>query len=40
MKRLSPRQDTPPYLTEYTYGILGNTRQLKHYMVLKKFAHT
>ncbi len=40
MKRLNPRQDTPSYLTEYTYGILGNARQLKHYMVLKKFAHT
>nr|DAX80082.1 MAG TPA: hypothetical protein [Caudoviricetes sp.] len=40
MKRRSPRQATPSYLTEYTYGILGNARHLKHHMVLKKFAHT
>nr|DAI20356.1 MAG TPA: hypothetical protein [Caudoviricetes sp.] len=40
MKRLNPRLDAPSYLTENTYGILGNARQLKHHMVLNKFAPT
>lgn len=40
MKSDHPRLDAPSYLTENTYGILGNAKQLKHHMVLNKFAHT
>jgi hypothetical protein len=25
-EEVNPRQDTPSYLTEYTYGILGDVR--------------